>query len=369
MRIGFLFFHHIHHIYHSVPIAFELSSLGFNVDLIVTSNSVKKVIDELAILYPRQTCKIIFLKGPVLYRYANIRRKKYPRPQIMMEKYANKLNQYDILVGTSFETHRLFDQLSVNHPKYVFTFHGIGVRDYGFPSSLKRYDLLLLPGKDMVKNLVKSELVSNRNWEVIGYPKFDLVEQNNKTFDSIFPEKKPTIIYNPHWNKKVSSWYDWGKIVLNFFLNSTDYNLIFAPHILIKEWKQRWLKLSKYQKVPHIHIDLESHRLIDMTYTRIADAYLGDVSSQVFEFLYEPKPCLFLNCHGLKRGKEQDFPQWKFGNVISNFSDFPGKLSSIFNDHPDFITNQKSFIDSTFDSNDLSSGKRGANAIINHFSL
>ena len=76
-----------------------------------------------------------------------------------------------------------------------------------------------------------------------------------------------------------------------------------------------------------------------------------------------------MNCHGLKRGKEQDFPQWEFGNVISNFSDFPGKLSSIFKDHPDFITNQSSFIHSTFDSNDLSSGKRGAEAIINHFSL
>jgi CDP-glycerol glycerophosphotransferase (TagB/SpsB family) len=369
MRIGFIYFHHIHHVYHSVPIAFELSSRGFKVDLIVTSESVKKVIDELTELYPRQKCKIVILKGTVSYRYNYIRRKKYPRPKIMMEKYAHKLNQYDILVGTSFETHRLFDQFGVNNPKYVFTFHGIGVRDYGFQSSLKRYDLLLLPGKSIVEYLVKSELVNEGNWEVIGYPKFDFIERNKKTFNSIFPEKRPIIIYNPHWNKKVSSWYDWGKKVLEFFLSSTDYNLIFAPHILIKEWKQRWLKLAKYQTAPHIHIDLGSHRLIDMTYTRIADAYLGDVSSQVFEYINEPKPCLFLNCQDLKREKERDFPQWKFGNIVSDFNDLPGKLDAIFDDHPNFIDNQKTFIQSTFDSNDLSSGQRGADAIIKRFSL
>ena len=369
MRIGFLYLHHIHHIYHSIPIAFELSSLGFNIDLIISSESVKKVITELTELYPKQKCNIVFLKGPAAYRYANIRRKKYPRPKIMMQNYAHKLNQYDILIGTSFETHRLFDQFCVNHPKYVFTFHGIGVRDYGFQSSLKRYDLLLLPGKNMANDLVKSDLVNDGNWEIIGYPKFDFIERKKNKINPIFPEERPTIIYNPHWNKKVSSWYGWGKKVLDFFLNSPDYNLIFAPHILIKEWKQRWLKLSKYQTASHIYIDLGSHRSIDMTYTRIADAYLGDVSSQVFEFLNEPKPCLFLNYQGLKREKERDFPQWEFGNVVSDFNGLPAKLDSIFRDHPNFIDTQKTFIESTFDSTHLSSGRRGADAIIHRFSL
>ena len=368
-KIGFIFFHHIHHIYHSLPIAFELSSMGYSVDLLITSKSIKNVIDELIEIYPKHKCKTIFLKSPLLFRYGNIMRNKYPHPKTMMGKYASELDQYDILVGTSFDTHFLFDQFKVMNPKFVFTFHGIGVRDYGFPSSLKRYDLLLLPGKNILDKLVESTLVIENNWEVIGYPKFDFIKRNNITSNSIFPEKRPTIIYNPHWNRKVSSWYIFGKKVLEFFFNSKDYNLIFAPHILIKEWKQRSLRLSKYQKASHIHIDLVSNRLIDMTYTRIADAYLGDVSSQVFEFLNEPKPCLFLNCHNIKSENERDFPQWEFGNVVSDFNEFPSRLDSVFNEHSDFSSKQKIFIHSTFDTNKVSSGRRGANAIIKRFSL
>ena len=62
MRIGFIYFHHIHHALHSLPIAFELSSLGFNVDLLITSNSILKVINDIKHLYPNQKCNIIFLK-------------------------------------------------------------------------------------------------------------------------------------------------------------------------------------------------------------------------------------------------------------------------------------------------------------------
>ena len=32
-----------------------------------------------------------------------------------------------------------------------------------------------------------------------------------------------------------------------------------------------------------------------MAYTQRADIYLGDVSSQVYEFLLNPRPCVFLN--------------------------------------------------------------------------
>ena len=46
-------------------------------------------------------------------------------------------------------------------------------------------------------------------------------------------------------------------------------------------------------------VDLDSHRLNDMTYTNAADIYLGDVSSQVYEFSTQPRPCVFINAHGV----------------------------------------------------------------------
>ena len=75
MKIGFLYFHHMHHVFHSLPIAYELSSLGFSVDLIITSQSILKTISGTKNIYPKQSCNIVFLKAPFSFRYFNISKK------------------------------------------------------------------------------------------------------------------------------------------------------------------------------------------------------------------------------------------------------------------------------------------------------
>ena len=62
-------------------------------------------------------------------------------------------------------------------------------------------------------------------------------------------------------------------------------------------------------------VDLGSERSLDMTYALVADIYAGDVSSQVYEFLATPKPCVFLNAHGLRWKDNPDFPNWDLGDV------------------------------------------------------
>ena len=120
-------------------------------------------------------------------------------------------------MGTSFDTSRIIDDVKIDRPKYVFAFHGLGVRDYGYNPSLKKYDLLLLPGKKMVDNLKRLNIANSNNFAIIGYPKFDLYKKNQKFKYSLFKEKRKTILYNPHWNKNISSWYEWGKTILDFF--------------------------------------------------------------------------------------------------------------------------------------------------------
>ena len=44
-------------------------------------------------------------------------------------------------------------------------------------------------------------------------------------------------------------------------------------------------------RAPNLRFDPGSPASTDMTYTRAADIYLGDVSSQVYEFIAEPRPC------------------------------------------------------------------------------
>src|SRR3546814_12838249 len=69
--------------------------------------------------------------------------------------------------------------------------------------------------------------------------------------------------------------------------------------------------------MPNMHIDLGSVRSIDMSYTMAADIYLGDVSSQLSEFMLKPRPCLFLNPRGKNWNNDANYLSWTLGPVIA----------------------------------------------------
>lgn len=71
-----------------------------------------------------------------------------------------------------------------------------------------------------------------------------------------------------------------------------------------------------YFKVPNIHIDLGSTASTDMAYTLGADIYLGDESSQVYEFLIEPRSCIFLNAHHVQWKNNPYYYHWNLGQVV-----------------------------------------------------
>src|SRR3546814_17702316 len=77
---------------------------------------------------------------------------------------------------------------------------------------------------------------------------------------------------------------------------------------------------SDLRKLPHMHIDLGSERSIDMSYTGSADLYLGDVSSQVAEYLYRPRPCVFLNAQGVDWQEDPNYRFWSLGPGIGRES-------------------------------------------------
>ena len=58
-----------------------------------------------------------------------------------------------------------------------------------------------------------------------------------------------------------------------------------------------------------------------------ADVYLGDVSSQVYEFIYKPRPCLFLNSNEIEWTNDQIIyiGIWK---VLLNISSLENELES-----------------------------------------
>ena len=92
-----------------------------------------------------------------------------------------------------------------------------------------------------------------------------------------------------------------GEDIIRQFAQDDRFNLIVAPHIRLFDNRRRRAAMEKrladLARMPHVHIDLGSRASSDMRYGQMASLYLGDVSSQVYEYLPRPRPCLFLNGH------------------------------------------------------------------------
>jgi hypothetical protein len=105
-----------------------------------------------------------------------------------------------------------------------------------------------------------------------------------------------------------------------------------------------------------------------MTYLRAADIYLGDVSSQVYEFLLEPRPCIFLNAHGVSWRGDPSYLHWSLGRVVDRVaSDLGPALESAFASHPDHLPRQRELFRYTFhDEPGSTAAERGADTILRY---
>lgn len=365
MRIGFLYPYHEYHVFHSAPSAFELSRLepDLEVYLLSSSKNSSDLLHQLGNLYPGHRCIHYDLSQPWNFRYLNVGRRRFPSPRIMIRRHANLLKEMNVIVGTNHPIVSTLHDAGITGPKLIMAFHGAGDRAYGFSRRLEKFDLLLLSGKKKYNRLKRSRLLRRDNWAIVGYPKFDVVQESERTGNSLFPEDRPVVLYNPHFRRHLSSWYQWGRQVMDFFVSSPRYNLIFAPHVELKGRKQKRLLLRKYRNHPHIHIDLGSPASINMTYTNMASIYLGDASGQVGEFLRHPRPCLFLNTHGVNWKSNPDYLHWSLGPVI----DTPGQLEEALAEsvkyHGRYSPLQIQYFRDSFELNEEPSGLRAARAI------
>ena len=121
----------------------------------------------------------------------------------------------------------------------------------------------------------------------------------------------------------------------------------------------------KFENVPNILIDKGSHASADMTYICAADIYLGDASSQVYEFLFEPRPCVFLNSHGVEWENNPSYLHWTLGQVIDNVeTELKTALELAEPTHADYRSKQRAAFNYTFhDEPHTTAAQRGAKAI------
>ena len=220
---------------------------------------------------------------------------------------------------------RLRAKNAANVPAFIYVPHGSGDRNVAYHPELRQYDYHLLSGQKLVDEMAAHDIASANQCRIIGYPKFDTLGVAEPV--RLFDNDLPTIVYNPHFDPHLSSWYDSGPDILRRIAAVPDrFNCVFAPHVMLfrkklhisPEYRKARLRPDIPQEAlnaSNVLIDVDGPRLFDMTYTRSADIYLGDVSSQVYEFLRDPGLAVFVDAAG--QGTDA-YQFWENGPVVTD---------------------------------------------------
>lgn len=358
LQIGFLFNHDcIHQIAHTAPIICELVALGQDVTVVTSCDAqerqVKKIVAGCAahvrfvhIDINRISRAINTVAGVVLpfRRIANLRDN--------LDLFAG----FDALVVPETTSALLKSHFNLD-VRLIYLPHGAGDRSIGFRDVTRFFDLVLLPGAKTQERMVRRELVRPGHHAVIGYPKFDTIDMAARP--RFFDNDRPTVLYNPHFDPILSSWWDMGMAVLEWFARQDKYNLIFAPHVMLfrrrlhtsvehRRIRCRWSIPERLRNLSHILIDTGSTRSVDMSYVLAADIYLGDASSQVYEWICNPRPCIFLNSHKARWQGNPSYTHWNMGQVIDRVSALPHALAVARQQQARFDAHQRAAFAATF---------------------
>tara|TARA_B110000977_G_scaffold196305_1_gene276417 strand:- start:281 stop:1396 length:1116 start_codon:yes stop_codon:yes gene_type:complete len=363
-KVAFIYFDDLHHINHFVGVAVKLSNNeNLKVDVLTYKNEHKylksliKLLDgknlNLVEVYPNRIRRII----------DKLRNRRRPSALFLTKHNKKIMKSYDFLVFTDFKTTYFSEK---DNTKFIYLSHGSGDRAYGYNiPKLEAFDLLLLAGNKIVERAL-NEGMMDANYKIVGYPKFDIALAEDKGIP-LFNNSNKTILYNPHNSKELSSWYKHGFEVLEFFYHNKEYNLIFAPHMNLFNGKN-FLKADildqKYFKADNIHMDTGSEKSSNMSYTLAADIYLGDVSSQIYEFIYKQRPCLFLNSNAVEWKNDANYLHWNLGSILSNPKELKNALQNIDAIHEPYKKTQKEYFEYTFHlTEDMNSSARAAKEI------
>lgn len=378
MRVGFLFNHdQVHQVAHSLPIALALAEQGFGGEITAATTNERLAAEVLRLGRPLVGTRIEHVSlrlKPSSARWSRLLNPLAAASRVMM--FRDNLDFFrslDVLIVADKAALVLKKVHGLSRPLIVHTRHGAGDRAIGFDRFSTGFDHVFCSGEKIRERLIRDAGVPASTISVVGYPKFDLARRPAVVAPT--PGDCPTVLYNPHPSPHLSSWYRHGRRILDFFVDNSDYKLIFAPHVMLFERKfvistdRFGINMpgrldARYASSPNIHVDLGSPACTDMTYTAAADIYLGDASSQVYEFLYWPRPCLFVNSHGAAWRGSSDFLHWTTGPVIDGPGELAAGLRSALDTHTTYLPAQQALRSRTFDLSEVPSGRRAAIALM-----
>ena len=391
IRVGFLFNHEaLHQIAHSAPIISALLVHNPDLDITVLTSSDEQARLVRDLVDPEVASSLAFvpLRLPkVIAKIERFARHIAPFKRVAVLRYnIDRLSRFHALVVPETTSTLLKSRFGMRDTRLIYTHHGAGDGPVGFESVIRKFDFVLISGSKVRNRLLELGFIDSSNHAIVGYPKFDAanlsrngsVSRNGTASRNgiarLFDNENPTVLYNPHFDPRLSSWYGMGNEILEFFADSRDYNLVFAPHVMLFQRRfhtslgMRRVRFrssldEKYLRCRNIHVDLGSTRCVDMSYTLGCDIYLGEASSQVYEFLVEPRPCIFLNALGLSWKGDPSFLHWTLGPVVEDLSGLERELRRASADPSAYRDVQQRVFADTFDQANAAPAYRAADEI------
>lgn len=381
LRVGFLFNHDaLHQVRHSAPVIVELVRFPEVEVVVLTASTAEET--EVRALIGAAASHVRFKPlgaGPVAAALDRLLGRAAPlRRLAVLKRNVAAFAELDVLVVPESTSMLLRDRFGLKDLKFVRIPHGSGDRSVLFRPVLRKFDLVLLTGEKTRARMLALGLITQERSRLVGYPKFDTVDPA-AVGPPLFTNGRPTVLYTPHFEPKLSSWYGMGPAILEWFASQDRFNLVFAPHVMlfkrrihasVEHWRMRWRRdlAERFRSVPHMLIDTGSARSIDMSYVRSADIYLGDVSSQIYEWIARPRPAIFLNPASAHWQGDPAFAHWRLGDVIQRVAALPGALDRAIAAPHAFRAAQEAAFRYTFSMEREPASRRAARAIVEHFS-
>ncbi len=259
-------------------------------------------------------------------------------------------------------------------PLFIRVPHGTGDRSVTFHPDHRHFDLSLVAGPKMKEQLTANGVDATKI-VVTGYSKFEGIDIRLRP--DFFGNERPTFVYNPHFDPYLSSWFDAGPELLRWFASDAGqaYNMRFAPHVMLF---RKVIHISPEYKIgkvrpeipkealaaSNILVDVDGPRLFDMSYMLGADGYIGDASSQIYEFLVRPRPVFLLDPNGaLGSQGEATLPFLRTGRRVESAAALVSALVEWKILGRRYRNEQKELIAHSFALSDIPASEQAADAI------
>ncbi len=351
--IGFSLIGGSHQFLHGLPVAAALSRRsGVVVEVFVVSDADADRAREMLNAFGAGAVEVIVLRLPRLVERAARREgAAAPLKTLRLAWWSRRLRPCTTIVALE-RTSAFLARLPGHCPPLIQIPHGVGgarrAGGNGVDGRFSAFDLALVAGEADRRSTIDAGLLPAERVQVVGQIKLSgLNRLGLLQRKRLFANARPTILYNPHFHPRRGSWEQFGRALIDALGQDRAFNLIVAPHVrLFADASASEREALEALGDPNwLIIDTGSSRSMDMTYTLGADIYLGDFSSQLYEWLIFPRPCVFIDQVGDGGAGDTKLPEmWSMGETVTSFADLLPALSRARVSHPDYRHRQSALM-------------------------